>query len=181
MIYKHLFFVALYLISSLTAGCSGEKNTSAMTPPGATNIKWLTYSNTALGFSLNYPDSYAVFEEMPPLRGGGPGPIYRVFFQDKDLLSSQTADLEPPQFSIEIFELPSEIPYKDWLQQKGMIPLHSEVEVFPIAGRSGLKVTLRERIAPRQFVVVEKGGLIFRFTLLGLHSSAMLNSFRFRD
>jgi hypothetical protein len=152
-----------------------------MNVPGATDITWLTYANTALGFSLNYPDSYAVLEGVSSLRKGGPRPIYRVFFQDKDLVSSQVADLEPPQFSIEIFELPPKIPYKDWLQQKGMIPLHSEVEVFPIADRSGLKVTLRQRIAPRQFVVVEKGGLIFRFTLLGLHSSAMLNSFRFSN
>jgi hypothetical protein len=144
-------------------------------------MNWLTYSSTAFGFTIKYPPTYAVFEERPLDKGNAPEPVCRVYFQNKTVLRSETAALEPPQFSIEVFELPAEVPYQDWVQQNKMIPLNSTVEVFPIAGRSGLRVSRKEFIAPGQFVFVADGGWIFRFTLLGEHSPAMLTSLRFSN
>ena len=148
-------------------------------PKGQASMRWLTYSDPFFRFSIKYPDTYAAIEERPPGEDCRPRPVFRVYFQDKTILGSQTTNLEPPLFSIEIFEIPANTSYQAWLAQNQIIPPLSDTKALPISGRSGLHVTLREFIAPGEFVLVKESNRLFRLTLFGEHSAAMLESFRF--
>jgi hypothetical protein len=150
-------------------------------PVGVDNVNWLTYSDSEFRFSIKYPDIFAILDEPQQPEGNVPGLIHRVRFQDKSLLGADTADLEPPQFSIEVFTNSAGLVLQEWIQQNGMIPANSQVEDFPIAGQPGLMVTRMELIAPGQFVFIGNNGLVFRLTPLGLYSEEMLKSFQFTN
>lgn len=149
--------------------------------PGGDNVNWLTYSDSDFRFSIKYPDIFAILDEPKRPEGDVPELIHRVRFQDKSLLGADTAALEPPQFSIEVFSNSARLPLQEWLQQSGMIPTNSQVEDFPIAGKPGLRVTRMELIAPGQFVFMEDNGLVFRLTPLSSYSEEMLKSFQFTN
>jgi hypothetical protein len=160
---------------SLPEGESGEP------PVGADNVNWLTYADSEFRFSIKYPDIFVILDEPKQPEGNVPELIHRVRFQDKSLLGVDTAALEPPQFSIEVFSNSAGLSLQEWLQQREMIPTNSQVEDFLIAGQPGLIVTRMELIAPGQFVFIEDKGLVFRLTPLGSYSEEMLRSFQFTN
>lgn len=142
--------------------------------------EWRTYTDKAYGFSIKYPDTLIVLREPKSQPVTTPRFVHRVRFQDKQLASAQTADLEPPQFSIEVLEHNGSAPLREWLRSNAQIGADDTVELVHLDGaEDGLRLRYAVQLAPNDFYYFARGKYIFRLTPLGLHGEEMLNSFRF--
>jgi len=120
----------------------------------------------------------AILEEKPELlQTIYPSLVQRVRFLDAELARGDTADVEPPQFSIEVFDNPSPLPLGQWLDvnnaSKGS---REEIEIDSV---SCTQVTLPILMAPNQFIYCAFKDHVYKFTPLGLFSQDMLKSFKF--
>ena len=81
-----------------------------------TSTQWLTYVDQRFGFSISYPDGYVILDEVELLRDISPNLVQRVRFLDAGLAHGDTANLEPPNFSIELFDNAPAIPLGQWIE-----------------------------------------------------------------
>jgi hypothetical protein len=162
--------------------CAGRAQDGGPSSAGAeATAGWRTYVDKAYGFSIRYPETYVILREPKSQPVATPRVAHRVRFQDRQLASGQTADLEPPQFSIEVFEPSGSEPLRDWLQFAVHIGADDSVEPVHLDGAGeGLRVRNAMQLAPNDFYYFARGKYIFKLTPLGSHGEQMLNSFRFR-
>jgi len=148
--------------------------------PGDSEVKtdanWLTYVDSKYGFSVDYPDTYIVMDEPKPFSEILPALIYRVRFLESYLAKSDTANLQQPNFSVEVFENPSATPLKTWIEANFS---QGTIEESKFAGASCAKVTLPIMIAPNEFYYCAINEKVFRVVALGQYSEDMLSSFKF--
>jgi hypothetical protein len=161
--------------SSGPGSSSGYNPDTDMTPPPP---GWLSYTDAAFGFSISYPDVYVNLPEAADQYAQiHPGLVHRVRFLDETLAKGETADLEPPKFSIEIYANSSQALLDQWLETNE-IPAGAYEEVG-IDGITCTRITMPILLAPNQFIYCAFGKNIYKFTPLGSHSQEMLNSFKF--
>jgi hypothetical protein len=163
------------------SGATGEQGI-AVSPAGDTSeagdtsmVTWLTYTDPERGISIKYPDTYTILPETEPFAGIRTQLIHRVRFQDKVLASGPTANLEPPQFTIEVFENPESLDLMDWLDRN--VPNGSRAEVS-IGSLAGTKVTMQTMMAPNEFYYLAGEREIYGLIPLGSYASEMLPSFK---
>jgi hypothetical protein len=138
---------------------------------------WLTYVDGQFGFSISYPDTYVILPESAQLpQGGAPGLVHRVRFLDGHLAKSETANLQPPDFKIELFENPAGTPLRAWVDANAPGGSIKEVKLKDV---SCLEVTMTTLMAPNEFIFCAWNTHIYRLTPLGAYSEQMLGSFKF--
>jgi hypothetical protein len=148
---------------------------------GDRGSKWRMYVDKNYGFSIKYPRQFVILPEKGGQAEVPFGRLHRVRFQDKKVASWQTADLEPPQFMIEVFGAGGADSLTDWLQSAQWVGPGDAVEPFEIEGaREGLRVRLMQQLAPNEFYYVATEKYVFRLTPLGVHGPDMLASFRLK-
>ena len=140
-------------------------------------VNWLTYLDTKFGFSISYPGTYTILPENGLPHDGMPGLVYRVRFLDGNLAKSETANLQPPDFSIALFENPAANPLKDWVLSNA--PKGSSEEIT-LDDSACLRVTTLTLMAPNQFYFCARDHYIYQFIALGKYADKMLQSFKFK-
>jgi hypothetical protein len=154
------------LESSGPGGTSGE----AVSKP----VNWLIYTDENFKFSISYPDIYVILSEVELLRDIDPDLAHRVRFQDADLAKGDTADLEPPQFSIEIFKNTTSS-LESFLDTK--LP-GARREPYKIGDLQGYRVSTNLLMAPNEFYFFPGNGYVYKLTPMGAYSQEMLESFK---
>lgn len=139
-------------------------------------VNWLTYQDPTYQFSIDYPDAYIILpeEDLPP--GSDSGPLKKVRFLDRELAGGATADLEIPNFMIEVYDLGS-LSLENYLElnlERG------EREAINIGSLSGYRVYLNQMIAPSEFYYFADHGHVYKLTPMGKYSQEMLESFQIR-
>jgi len=143
--------------------------------------RWRMYDDKTYGFSIKYPRQFVILPEKGEQVDAPAGRVYRVRFQDKKVASWQTADLEPPQFMIEVFKAKGGLSLRDWLESAQWIGQSDTVEPFEVKGaREGLSIRLMQQLAPNEFYYAATERYVFRLTPLGIHGPEMLASFRLK-
>jgi hypothetical protein len=169
--------------SLLVASCSGTEAQDVSGPTGQSPVVeragWQTYTDSAYGFSVQYPEEYVILAEAILPTSTRPPAVQRVRFQDKQIAAGQFADFEPARFSIEVFERRPAVALGDWLRSDDVVPAGASVTPVQIEGaQEALRVALRQQLAPNEFVYVLAGRYVYRLTPLGQHGEDMLASFR---
>ncbi|MGB5844233.1 MAG: hypothetical protein WBD62_00200 [Anaerolineales bacterium] len=139
-------------------------------------VNWLSYQDQTYRFSIDYPESYMILPEEGLSLGSEPGLLMNVRFLDQQLASGDTADLEIPDFTIEIFDLGNqtlETFLEDNLER-------GERERYKLGDLSGFRVYLNQMIAPNEFYYFAEYGFVYKLTPLGMYSQEMLDSFQVR-
>jgi hypothetical protein len=156
-------------------GNAGPPSQAASNPaPSAVPASWLSYSSQQFGFSIDYPDLYVVVDQGN-LPQDLPSVVGRVQFQDKALASSPTANLQPPQFLIDVFENKDSLVLEDWLAANER---RGTAQASAVGNASGYVVRLQTLQAPNQFYFVSQGQYVYRLVPLGQYSDQMLQSFK---
>ena len=138
-------------------------------------VNWLVYQDKSYGFSISYPDTYVILDEIELLKDIDPVLVHRVRFQDKTLASGDTAKFELPQFSIEVYEKPA----IDTLQAFIGAKISGwTVESFKLGDLQGYRVSSNRLMAPNEFYFFEGSQYIYKLTPLGQYSQEMLQSFK---
>ncbi|HXN00156.1 MAG TPA: hypothetical protein VN982_16945 [Candidatus Dormibacteraeota bacterium] len=146
-----------------------------ISPSGTVPAGWQTYTDATYRFAVAYPDEYGIIPEKTPPMGGA---VERVRFQDKQLLSTDFADLEPARFTVEVFAA-KESSLTDWLRSINRLPAGATTTAVSLAGaRKGIRVQTRQQLAPNDFYYFATNKYVYALTPLGMYSSAMLTSFR---
>jgi hypothetical protein len=158
-----------------TAPASGPAGGTSM--PAPSPAQWLTYRDERFGFSFQYPDSYVVLEEKEPLSQIHPNLVHRVRLLEKQLAESETASLQPPNFSVEVFSNPSGLSLRQWIESQAA--LQGEQTDETIGGAQCVRVTLTTLMAPNEFHFCAHGGYVYRLIALSPYQDEMLASFRF--
>ena len=141
--------------------------------------RWRMYEDKTYGFSIKYPRQFVILPERDSQEEAPAGLLHRVRFQDRQVASWQTADLEPPQFMIEVFKAESLVSLRDWLRAAQWVASDDTVEPFEVEGaREGLRVRQMQQLAPNDFYYVATERYVFRLTPLGEHGPRMLSTFR---
>lgn len=137
-------------------------------------VNWLSYQDRNFDYSIDYPDSYLVLTDEGLATASQPGLLSIVRFIDQKLAGVDTADLEIPQFTIEVFDTGDQTleQFVDSHHARG------ELEVYQVGDLSGFRVQLQQLIAPNQFIYLTNNGYVFRLTPLGEYSQKMLASFK---
>ena len=68
---------------------------------------------------------------------------------------------------------------RDWLDSFGLLPPGSEISAVRLAGASeGLRVALRQQLAPNEFVYFATDKYVYSLIPFGPENAKMLTSFR---
>jgi hypothetical protein len=139
---------------------------------------WRLYRNQQYAFELRYPPDYAIVQPHNQLQ---PSPLFRVWFQEASLVTSPTADREPPQFAVDVYDNASRQPLDAWLASSGVTRnlTRPTQEAVQVGGVGGIRVTDQTMLAPNTFYYVARGPFVYRFTPLGGLSGEMLATVRF--
>ena len=159
--------------SEPSSGAGGD----AATPDEQGPVDWQTYCDGQFGFCIQYPEVYVI---MPPARQDdqlAPRPLAEVLFQDRQLAAGDTAELEPAQFAVRVFDNAAELPIKEWLDTTILVGGEEGWTLTPY--RSGLHVCTRLMLAPNCFFYLPQKNYVVQLTPLGEYSDAMLASFEF--
>ncbi|MGQ9667605.1 MAG: hypothetical protein ACUVWB_09855 [Anaerolineae bacterium] len=155
-------------------GSAPEGGTSVPSPEPA---QWRTYRDERFGFSFLYPDLYVIMEESQPLSQIHPNLVHRVRLLEHQLAQSETAALQPANFSVEVFSNPSALPLAKWLDDN--VPQQGERTEERIGGTQCIRLTLMTLMAPNEFHYCAHAGYIYRIITLTPYEEEMLGSFQF--
>ncbi len=158
-----------------TAPAGGPAGGTTM--PGPAPVQWLAYRDERFGFSFQYPDNYVILEEVELLSQIDPNLLHRVRLLEKQLAESETAQLQPPNFSVEVFSNPSGLPLRQWIESHAA--LQGEQTDETIGGAQCVRVTLTTLMAPNEFHFCAHSGYVYRLIALTPYQEQMLASFRF--
>jgi len=136
----------------------------------------LTYTDTQYGFSIGYPNSYVILDEVEKLSSISPDLVHRVRFMDAVLAKGATANLEIPALTVEIYSNPSVIPLATWMGSHAPNGTNDKITIDTV---QCTQVTMMTMMAPNQFVFCSKNNTIYKFTLAGQYTGQMLDSFKF--
>jgi hypothetical protein len=139
-----------------------------------TLISWLTYQDQEYPFSIDYPDSYVILPAEVEFETDGPKLLHQLRFLDRQLASGDTADLEVPNFTIEVYELES-LSLDTFLDEYFK---RGNREPYDHGGLTGFKVFFNQMIAPNEFYYFADQNQVYKLIPLGLYSQEMLESFR---
>jgi len=140
---------------------------------------WLMHTDATYGFAVGYPKDYVILKEETLPTSTQPPAVHRVRFQQKEIASGQFADLEPPRFTIHVFTRSSGRSLRDWLDSFGLLPPGSEITAVRLEGASeGLRVALRQQLAPNEFVYFATDKYVYGLIPNGPERANMLASFR---
>jgi hypothetical protein len=143
--------------------------------------RWRVYDDKSYGFTIKYPRQFVILPEKGGQGTDAAGRLHRVRFQDRKVASWQTADLEPPQFTIEVFQADGASSLREWLERAQWVAAGDTVEPFEVGGaRDGVRVRLMQQLAPNEFYYVATEKYVFRLTPLGPLGPDMLASFRLK-
>lgn len=164
-----------------TLPSSGEAEEAETAKADASTARWLVYQNKTHDFSIKYPRDFVILRERAddahaPRR---PKLLARVRFQDRKVLSYETAELEPPQLSVEVFENKDSLGLRDWLNEVDWAAPGDTVEPLRLEGaREAVRVTSPRLMAPNEFYIYRAGPRVFRLTPLGRRGAVMVSTFR---
>lgn len=166
---------------SASESISGEPGQINSVAPGGLTLEqeasqpvsWLNYRDQAYSFSIDYPDTYTILPETESLNNADPELIHRVRFLDAQLAAGDTAEYEPPNFTIEIYALGNQSLEELIDNDKS----GSEREVYTLGDLTGFRVKFKRLIAPNEFYYFSEHGYVYKLTPLGLYSEEMLHSF----
>lgn len=172
------------LLAVLLAGCSPQPAGPPAALPAAPGAEvaegWTTYADPS-GFSVRHPESLVILPETDPLPDLRPPLVHRVRFLGRELAAADTAALEPPQLSVEVFAAPPG-PLRQWLEAHGRLPGGAGVQVVTVPGaREALLVRDPRQLAPNEFLWVTTDRYAFLVVALGPDGEAMRSSFRLLD
>ncbi len=140
---------------------------------------WLMHTDSTYGFAVGYPNDCVILKEATLPTPTQPPAVQRVRFQQKDIAAGQFADLEPPRFTIRVFTRSSGRSLREWLDSFGLLPPGSEISAVRLEGASdGLRVALRQQLAPNEFVYFATDKYVYGLIPLSPESADMLASFR---
>jgi len=143
--------------------------------------EWKVYRNDTYGYKIGYPPNYVILPDYILLKAAGtqePQPLHRVWFQEKKLAESDMAAMEPPAFSIEVFDNKAKHATKGWLGEQGLLE-GFQVEAYTLAGVQGVRVRSMLLMAPNEHIYLPQGNYIFKLTPLGRLAEQMLATFNF--
>ena len=166
----------------MATGCanSGQQPTDSIGPPAAAPSGWQTYRDADYAFAIEFPPDYVIQAEPAQPPASRRPPLRRVRFQQRDIAAGQFADREPAQFTVEVFERIGRQGLREWLQSEGRLPQGAVVTPVRLEGADeGVRVQMRQQLAPNDFVYFARGEYIYALTPLGEHGDQMLATFRF--
>ena len=163
------------------AGTGEQGMVESKAPSGLTleqeisqTVNWLTYQDQTFRFSINYPEKLVILPENDPSAATQPEVIHQVRFLDQQLARGDTADLEIPDFTIEIYDLGNQT-----LEAFLEVNLEQgELERYKLGDLSGFRVYLNQMIAPNEFYYFADHGFVYKLTPLGMYGQEMLDSFQ---
>jgi hypothetical protein len=161
---------------------SGEPGQIDSVAPGGLTLEqdanqpasWLTYRDQAYSFSIDYPDTYTILPETEPVNNADLEVIHRVRFLDAQLAAGDTAEYEPPNFTIEIYTLGNQALEEFIDNDKSS----GGREVYTRGDLTGFRVYFKQLIAPNEFYYFSEHGYVYKLTPLGLYAEEMLHSFQ---
>lgn len=140
---------------------------------------WQMHTDPTYGFAVEYPKEYVILKEVTLPTPTQPPAVQRVRFQQKHIAAGQFADREPPMLTIQVFSRPSGRSLHDWLNSFGLLPPGSEITAVQLPGaREGVRVALRQQLAPNEFLYFATDQYVYGLIPFGPESAKMLASFR---
>jgi hypothetical protein len=101
-------------------------------------------------------------------------PVQR--FQDRQLAEGDTAALEQPQFTVEVFNYSAQAPLESFINS--LLPFaNMTIEPYTLGKLNGLRASTNRILAPNEFYFFTGNGLVYKLTPLGPYSAEMLQSF----
>lgn len=137
------------------------------------------HTDHTYGFAVEYPQEYVILKELSLPTLAQPPVVRRVRIQRKDIAAGQFADLEPPALTIHVFARPSGHSLREWLNSFDLLPPGSEISLAQLPGaREGMRVALRQQLAPNEFLYFTTDQYIYNLIPFGHEGENMLRSFR---
>jgi hypothetical protein len=168
------------LLMATSCANSGQTPNDPTGQPPAVPSGWQTFNDADYGFAIDFPPEYVIQAESAQPPDSRPPALRRVRFQRRDIAAGQFADREPAKFTIEVFERIRSHALREWLQSAGRLAAGAVVTAVGLQGaQEGVRITMRQLLAPNDFVYFAKGDYVYALTPLGEHGERMLASFRF--
>jgi hypothetical protein len=169
--------VSVWVIAIImTIVCRASNDSGTTAPSSVVQSGWRTYTDAAYRFSVLYPEALGILPEPTPAKDGA---RKRIRFQDSQVMSGPLAELEPPRFTIEVFATTGAVSLVDWLRSVHRLPAGATMTPVTLAGaREGLRVQLRQQLAPNEFYSFATTEYVYMLTPLGMYAADMLTSFR---
>jgi hypothetical protein len=134
------------------------------------------YVNENFGFAFNYPDSWVVLENRVP---SSTKSLLSVRLLNREQDVDVARDYSPGSFAVEVFDNPTHLPLREWLELQGWPFGASDRSVTStsVAGRPALEITTGKMFSPNRFIYVSHDHIILRLSPIASESSAIVDSF----
>jgi hypothetical protein len=170
--------VAIVVLASRDSAARQLDRPTGMSPVIQTK-GWQMHTDHTYGFAIEYPKGYVILKEVTLPTPTQPPAVQRLRLQRKDIAAGQFADLEPPALTIQVFPRPSGHSLREWLDSFGLLPPGSEIASVQLQGaHEGLRVTLRQQLAPNEFLYFATDRYVYSLIPFGHEGENMLTSFR---
>jgi hypothetical protein len=136
--------------------------------------RWSSFQEDTFRFFISYPEVFILSPETGPLEDENPDLVFRLRMQDRELANSETAHLELPQFSVEIF-VSSRGVLEAFIQDA--MP-DANLEEYRLGDLTGFRAIDNRLAAPNEFYFFLSDGYIYKLTPLGVYGEDILQSFR---
>jgi hypothetical protein len=168
--------------SELGAGESVTGDTGQQTPSPAPPVPpagWVTYINSAAGFSITYPKGFVVQpQDVSKFAQFTPTPVTSIFFMNPTMAAGALAGIEPPDLEVRVYRAGAADSLRSWLVSAGFASVGSSaVQPYQNASVSGLEVCQATLIAPGCSVYVLHSGRVYQLTPMSREGEAMSETF----
>lgn len=171
--------------SSAPGGPAAGSSEAGQSEPGEGDTQsypqgWTTYTDSAYGFSLEYPQSFQVAQASPALFSQlAVPPAASVYIMDPAIAESALAGTDAPDLEIRIHESGQIASLESWLATVGLTTADApSAEVYQGASASGLKVCESTMIVPNCSVFFAGNGRVYQLRPLTQEGETMVSTFR---
>ena len=144
--------------------------------PGGDATGWTAYVDRTQGFSIGYPNGFAVEpQDLSKSAQFTPTPIASIFFMNPTML----AGIEPPDLAVRVYRAGDVDSLQGWLDSVGLASAGDGAVTRPYRNPSisGLRVCRATMIAPGCSVYVLGSGRVYQLTPISVEGEAMIETF----
>ena len=137
-------------------------------------MSWQTYRNAKYHYEITHPSDYVVVNRSF-MAARDAALLDSVSFMTRALANSETANLQLPELQIEVLDNSAGLALSDWLDAR---KTQGKRESHDIGGLKAYKLSLPTLLAPNEVYYAAHQKVIYRITVVGPNSDAILKSFK---
>ena len=161
---------------------TAQSGTSNHMSQSSDTNNWVTYTDTNIKYSIDYPENYGIKEtsEFNSEENSDLSTLTSILFMNPTMAAGDLATIEPADLQLRIYNKQMNISLPEWLNKTGLAGEGSGVDVQPYRNAyvQGLKVCHSTMIAPGCAIYISADVYVYELVASSLEGEKMIDTFK---